>query len=74
MTLRDVLVRAAGPVAFVLAGIVIAATVDNSAGTGISAFLMGVGFVIAILIVFYEVGRSEDRERAREEAQARKRP
>jgi hypothetical protein len=69
--LREVLIRAAAPLAFIAAGVVVAATVDSSAGTGISAFLIGVGFVIAISIVFLDVGRSEDRERAREDAERR---
>ena len=68
------LVRAAGPLAFVAAGIAVAALVDNPTGTGVSAFLIGVGCVFALSIVFYEIGRSEDRDRAREEAERRKGP
>ena len=72
MTPRWVLVRASGPLALVVAGIVVAATVDNSVGTGVSAFLIGIGCVAALAIVFWEIGRSEDRDRAREEAQRRR--
>jgi hypothetical protein len=72
MTLRGVLVRAAGPLALVVAGVAVAAAVDSSLGTGISAFLIGVGCVLALAIVFWEIGRSEDRDRAREEAERRR--
>ena len=72
MTLRGVLARAAGPLALVVAGIVVAATVDSSVGTGVSAFLIGIGCVLALAIVFWEIGRSEDRDRAREEAERRR--
>ena len=72
MTLRDVLIRAAGPLALVAAGVAVAAVVDSSLGTGISAFLIGVGCVFALAIVFWEIGRSEDRDRAREEADRRR--
>jgi ABC-type transport system involved in cytochrome bd biosynthesis fused ATPase/permease subunit len=71
MTLRDVLLRLAAPVVFIAAGVAVAATVDSPLGTGIAGFLIGVGFVIAVSIVFYEIGRSEDRDRAREEEERR---
>jgi hypothetical protein len=73
VSLRDVLIRAAGPVAFIAAGVIVAAAVDNSTGTGISAFLIGLGCVLALSIVFWEIGRSEDRDRAQEEAERLKR-
>ena len=50
----------------VLAGVLCAVFVGGGAGQ-ISAFmLIGSGFVVAIGLVFLEVGLSEDRERARE--------
>ena len=74
MALRDVVVRAVGPLVLVAAGIAVAATVDSPVGTGVSAFLIGVGCVLALAIVFFEIGRSEDRDRAREEAERRRGP
>ena len=72
MTLRGVVLRAAGPVALVIAGIAVAAAVDSSLGTGLSSFLIGVGCVLAIAIVYWEIGSSEDRDRAREDAERRR--
>jgi cytochrome c biogenesis protein CcdA len=70
--LRDVLVRAVGPILLVVAGVALGEAVDSSAATGISSFLIGLGGVLALAIVFWEVGRSEDRDRARQEAEARR--
>jgi hypothetical protein len=71
MAPRDVLIRAAGPVALIAVGVAVGIAVDSAAGTGISSFLVGLGTVLALAIVFWEVGRSEDRARAREEAERR---
>jgi hypothetical protein len=71
MALRDVLIRAAGPVALVAGGVAVGIAVDSAVGTGISSFLIGLGTVLALAIAFWEVGRSEDRARAREEAEQR---
>ena len=66
------MLRAAGPLAFVVAGIAVAAAVDSSLGTGLSSFLIGLGCVLALAIVYWEIGSSEDRDRAREEAEREK--
>jgi membrane protein implicated in regulation of membrane protease activity len=51
-----------------LAGVV-AALVDHSAvGQILAVVLISLGLVLGTALVFYEVGRSEDRERAREAA------
>lgn len=55
----------------VVAGAAIAAAVGSTAGQVIGFLLMGFGLVLATSLVFYEVGVSEDRERAREEAARR---
>jgi hypothetical protein len=65
---RGLLARVVPPLLVIGAGIAVAATSDSSLGVGVSAFLVGVGFVIAIATAFLEVGLSEDRQRARDEA------
>ncbi|MEA2273492.1 MAG: hypothetical protein QOI98_2200 [Solirubrobacteraceae bacterium] len=67
MSTRGLLARVVPPLLIIGAGVAVAATSDSSLGTGVSAFLVGVGFVIAIATVFLEVGLSEDRQRARDE-------
>jgi hypothetical protein len=71
---RNIAIWVAVSLALMAAGVAVAATVGTSLGTGIAGFLIGVGCVVAVSIVFYEVGRSEDRERAREESERRKGP
>jgi len=71
MSLRGVLIRVISPLAFILAGVGVGVVVDNPVGTGIAGFLIGVGCVIAMSIVFFEIGRSEERDRAREEEERR---
>jgi hypothetical protein len=59
------------PVALALAGAVLLLLAGGSiAGVVIAITLMGSAAVLAVSLVFYEVGRSEDRER---EAEARRR-
>ena len=70
---RGIAIRVAVTLAIVAVGVAVAVTVNTPVGTGIAGFLIGVGCVVGVSIVFYEIGRSEDRERAREEAARRKR-
>jgi hypothetical protein len=66
---RTLALRIGVPVALVLVGAALAIAFGGLAGI-IGAGLIGVAVVLAIANVFYEVGRSEDRER--EEAAARR--
>ena len=64
------LVRRAGPpaVLFLTGCAMLIAWGDDSVSAIAGFFLVGVAGVIAVSLVFYEVGLSEDRERAREAA------
>jgi hypothetical protein len=59
-----------GAAALVVAGIVCAVVIAGGAGQLLALVLIGLGLVVAVSLVFYEVGLSEDRERARTEAAA----
>ena len=55
--------------ALVIAGAICAAVVPGLIGQLLTTVLMSLGFAGAVLLVFLEVGLSEDRERAREDGQ-----
>jgi hypothetical protein len=55
--------------ALVIAGAICAALVPDLIGQLLTMVLMSLGFGGAVLLVFLEVGLSEDRERAREDRQ-----
>ncbi|MGZ6639424.1 MAG: hypothetical protein ACXVII_42145 [Solirubrobacteraceae bacterium] len=55
--------------ALVIAGAISAAVVPDLIGQLLTTVLMSLGFGGAVLLVFLEVGLSEDRERAREDRQ-----
>jgi hypothetical protein len=57
----------------VLAGAAGAAVFSGTLGQVLALVLIGVGLVLATSLVFFEVGLSEDRERAREAARERAR-
>lgn len=57
----------------VVAGVVCATTVDGLAGRILTTALLTAGLGGAILLVFLEVGLSEDRELARDEERRRRR-
>jgi hypothetical protein len=59
--------------ALVVAGGLCAALVPGVAGEVLTIVLMSAGFGGAVLLVFLEVGLSEDRERAEEEDRAKRR-
>jgi hypothetical protein len=44
-----------------------AALLDGTAAGVVSIMLIGVGLVLAVALVFFAIGLSEDRERAEEE-------
>jgi hypothetical protein len=60
-----VLPRIALVVVPILLGIVAALVLDGLAGTLAAMTLIGIALVIAVCLMFYEVGLSEDRERER---------
>jgi energy-converting hydrogenase Eha subunit E len=53
--------------ALVVAGALCAALFDGTAAGVVSILLIGVGLVLAVSLVFFAIGLSEDRERAKEE-------
>jgi hypothetical protein len=53
----------------VLIGVALGIVVGGTFGGVLALVLVGLGFVQAVALVFYEVGLSEDRERARQAAQ-----
>jgi hypothetical protein len=55
--------------ALVVAGAICAALVPDLIGQLLTIVLMSLGFGSVVLLVFLEVGLSEDRERAREDRQ-----
>ena len=57
----------------VVAGAVAVAVLSGGFGQVLGMMLFGLGLVLAVSLVFLEVGLSEDRERAREAQRARER-
>jgi uncharacterized membrane protein YuzA (DUF378 family) len=58
--------QAAAPVGLAVAAAVVAlATGGSTAGTAIAIALVGVAAVVALSLVFYAIGKSEDEERAK---------
>jgi hypothetical protein len=64
---RDRILAYGGAVALVLVGGLCGWIVPGLTGDIIRLSLITIGFGAVLLIVFYEIGLSEDRERAREE-------
>jgi hypothetical protein len=60
------MIRLLPPLILLLLGLVAAFLIDGTAGTAVTVFLVGSALVVAVSTVFYEIGRSEDRERERE--------
>ncbi|HTX30129.1 MAG TPA: hypothetical protein VMD09_02025 [Solirubrobacteraceae bacterium] len=56
----------------VLVGVGVGISFGGTVGQVAALVLVGLGLVQAVALVFYEVGLSEDRERAQEEAKKRK--
>ena len=53
--------------ALVVAGVLCAVLFDGTAAGVVSIMLIGVGLVLAVSLVFFAIGLSEDRERAEDE-------
>lgn len=70
MSKRERIVRFGAAAVLVLAGALCAVLVSGTLGQVLAFVLIALGLVGATSLVFFEVGLSEDRERAREEAAA----
>lgn len=53
------------PLVLIVLGAIAAVALPGKAGTAAAIVLVGTGCVVAVSLVFWEVGRSEDDERAR---------
>ena len=56
----------AATVACIVLSVVVALVTTSNLGTAVAITLGGTAFVLVVSTAFYAVGRSEDRERARE--------
>jgi hypothetical protein len=70
---RSRIIGYGGSLVLVVLGTLLAALRSDTLGLASAVALVSIGLVAATSLVFYEVGLSEDRERARESA-ARRRP
>lgn len=68
MSKRGRLIGFGSALGLVLAGIAGALSFTGTLGQVLALVLISLGLVLATALVFYEVGLSEDRERAREAA------
>jgi hypothetical protein len=66
MTPRHRILAFGSGAAVALVGVVCAAVINGTAGLVIGMSLLGLGLGAIVLLVFLEVGLSEDRERAEE--------
>jgi hypothetical protein len=64
LTRRTRAIRYGASTALVLAGVACGALISGSAGGTLATVLVGIGLVGVVSLVFYEVGLTEDRERA----------
>jgi hypothetical protein len=51
------------PLLLIALGAAAAVLIEGTAGTAIAIMLVGSGCVVAVSLVFWEIGRSEDRDR-----------
>ena len=72
MTRRSRIVGFGSAALLVVAGIACAFAFGGTLGQNLAFVLVALGLVLATSLVFYEVGLTEDRERAREEAEKRR--
>jgi hypothetical protein len=64
VTRRTRTVRYGASIAVALVGVVCGATIPGTAGGTAATVLVGIGLVGVVSLIFYEVGLTEDRERA----------
>jgi fatty acid desaturase len=67
MTTRGRIIAFGTAAALVLAGIVCAIVISGLIGQLLTFVLIAFGLCAAVLLVFYEIGLSEDHDRAREQ-------
>jgi hypothetical protein len=60
--------------ALVILGIASLAVIGGGTGQVVAIGLIGLGCVLAVSLVFFEIGLSEDRDRAREQQAASRKP
>jgi hypothetical protein len=72
MTRRHRIEAFGSAAAVALAGVACAALINGTVGLVVGMSLLGLGLGAVVLLVFLEVGLSEDRERAREAEQQRR--
>jgi hypothetical protein len=51
------------PLLLIVAGAAVAVLADDTTSNAIAIFLIGVGCVVAVSAVFWQIGRGEDRDR-----------
>jgi hypothetical protein len=51
------------PLLLIALGAAAAVLIEGTAGTAIAILLVGTGCVVAVSLVFWQIGRSEDRDR-----------
>jgi hypothetical protein len=51
------------PLLLIALGAAAAVLIEGTAGTAIAILLVGSGCVVAVSLVFWQIGRSEDRDR-----------
>jgi len=56
------------PLLLIALGAAAAALIDSTAGTAVAIFLVGTGCVLAVSLVFWQIGRGEDRDRGAPDA------
>ena len=60
--------------ALIAAGVLCAALLGGGVGPVLAIVLVGLGLILALSLVFFEIGLSEDRDRAREQSRADRGP
>jgi len=73
MSRRTRTLRYGAAIAVTLVGIACGALIPGSAGGTAATVLIGIGLVGVVSLIFYEVGLTEDRDRAREQERDRAR-
>jgi hypothetical protein len=72
MSRRARTLRYGAAIAVALVGVGCGALIPGSAGGTAATVLVGIGLVGIVSLIFYEVGLTEDRERAEQEASGRR--
>ena len=64
MSRRTRTIRYGASILLILVGVVCGIAISGSAGGTLATVFVGIGFVGVVSLIFYEVGLTEDRERA----------